>query len=485
MTVDIDAPSLPTRVGRPAPDFELHAVDAAAPDERLFRLRDVAGEWLMLIFYPHDFSFVCPTELTAFSARATEFASRNCRLLGVSVDSLDLHREWLTTPPEDGGLGPLQFPLASDRDGELARRFGAWDAEKELAVRGLFIIDPHGILQYAVMHNLSVGRSPDEVLRVLDALQSGGLCPANWARADGTIDPEQALQPGRVLGHYRIRRLIGDGSFGTVFEAWDLRLERAVALKVLKRKISESRDMLRDEARAAAKLNHPHICTIYAVEREDGLPVVAMELLPGSPLRELLDAGLPRDRALTLAGQIASGLAAAHAQNVIHGDLKPANIMVTPEGGAKVLDFGLSVSRIQRGTDGTVADAGRVESEAMDATLITDLPDGDAVGRIYGTPAYMSPAQASGQPATAASDVFSFGLILFEMLTGARAIGDDSPLNIVLRLRHEDIAEDLRQRIDTDDRELVLPLLAREPADRPTMADVVQRVASWDGLAQS
>src|ERR1700754_2245921 len=104
-------------IGQPAPDFELHAVSFDDRDGRHVGLSTFANRWLMLLFYPRDFSFVCPTELTAFSARISEFHKRNCRLLGISVDTVELHREWLTTPPEQGGLGPLQFPLASDPEG--------------------------------------------------------------------------------------------------------------------------------------------------------------------------------------------------------------------------------------------------------------------------------------------------------------------------------------------------------------------------------
>jgi serine/threonine-protein kinase len=195
-------------------------------------------------------------------------------------------------------------------------------------------------------------------------------------------------------------------------------------------------------------------------------------------VRALLDEGLPRERALALARQIASGLAAAHAEGVVHGDLKPANIMVTSEDVAKILDFGLSVSRIQRAAECAAANDGlhKSRSDDPDATLIAELPDGDAVGRIHGTPAYMSPAQASGLPSKAASDVFSFGLILFEMLTGERAMRDEAPLKIVLRLQHEDVAAELRSRLSDSDADLVLPLLAREPAARPTMADVAESV---------
>jgi eukaryotic-like serine/threonine-protein kinase len=150
------------------------------------------------------------------------------------------------------------------------------------------MIDPDGVLQYAVIHNLNVGRNPEEVLRVLDALQTGSLCPASWTSADGTIDPELALQPGRILGHYRIRHRLGVGTFGTVFAAWDLRLERMVALKVLKRKVYESRDAVLAEARAAARVNHPHLCTVYSVEEQDGLPLIVMEYLQGRTLAQVI-----------------------------------------------------------------------------------------------------------------------------------------------------------------------------------------------------
>jgi eukaryotic-like serine/threonine-protein kinase len=330
------------RVGEAAPEFALACADARDDARCSIRRSESAGRWLALVFYPRDFSFVCPTELTSFSARWMDFAQRNCDLLGISVDSVELHREWLQTPPSEGGLGPLQFPLASDPDGSTARDYGVWVEEKQVSTRGLFLIDPDGILQYAVVHNLNVGRTPDEVLRVLDALQTGGLCPASWTSADGTIDPELALLPGRILGHYRIRQKLGSGTFGTVFAAWDLRLERMVALKVLKRNVFESRDAVLAEARTAAKVNVPNVCTIYAVEEEDGLPLIAMEYLEGRTLSHVMAESLTRDAARTIAVQIASGLVAAHAQQVVHGDLKPANVIVSADGTAKILDFGLA-----------------------------------------------------------------------------------------------------------------------------------------------
>jgi len=468
------------------------SVSALDATPRPVKRSDYLGRWLALIFYPRDFSFVCPTELTAFSARLAEFGERDCDLLGISVDTIQLHQEWLTTPIAEGGLGPLQFPLASDPDGAAARAFGVWVEEKEVSTRGLFIIDPNGVLQYSVVHSLSVGRSPDEVLRVLDALRSGGLCPVSWTSADGTIDVEQALKPGRILGHYRIRTRLGGGTFGTVFAAWDLRLERMVALKVLKQNVFESRDSVLAEARAAAKLTHPNVCTVYAVEEEDGLPVIAMEYLDGNPLSQVIAEGLERDVALRFATQIASGLEAANGQNVVHGDLKPANIIVTKDGTAKILDFGLAKSQAAESPSGrdsrpkqpsdpmpNIAEGTGTIDATLDCAGPTSDDGTDAPGRpsvIQGTPAYMSPEQAAGSPATPASDVFSFGLTLFEMLTGRRALSEQAPIKLLLKLQSEDLRSDLVPQIDEVYRELLAAVLAPDEVERPTMTEVVRRL---------
>jgi alkyl hydroperoxide reductase subunit AhpC len=472
-------------VGKRAPAFILRCINAGDERSRSVRLSDYLGRWLMLIFYPRDFSFVCPTELTAFSARVPDFSQRECELLGISVDSIELHQEWLSTSPADGGLGQLQFPLASDTEGTVARAYGVWVEEKEVSTRGLFVIDSAGILQYAVLHNLSVGRSPDEALRVLDALRTGGLCPASWTSADGTIDPERALQPGKILGHYRIQRQLGAGTFGTVFAAWDLRLERTVALKVLKRKVFESREAALAESRVAARLNDPHVCTLYAVEEEDGLPVIVMEYLDGQPLSQMITDGLACDAALDLAAQIASGLAAAHAEEVVHGDLKPANVMVTKHGIAKILDFGLARSQRnssredagtgERQVTGVVPDGARLV-DGVEATIEHTSSAADQSVGIAGSLAYMSPEQALGLPATPASDVFAFGLTLVEMLTGRRAHAEQSPVKLLVRLQTEDLASELAREVDNAHQDLVLPMLAHAADQRPSMSQVARKV---------
>ncbi|MEK6246752.1 MAG: redoxin domain-containing protein, partial [Planctomycetales bacterium] len=280
------------RIGAPVPEFQLAMVSGDNAEPRMVKSADYRGRWLVLIFYPRDFSFVCPTELTSFSARIEDFRQRDCDLLAVSVDTTELHNEWLNTPESDGGLGPLQYPLGSDPEGTVAKAFGVWIDDKEVSTRGLFIIDPDGIVQYTVIHNLSVGRSAEEILRVLDALRSGGLCPASWTRADGTLDAENALQPGRILGHYRIQKKLGEGSFGSVFGVHDMRLQRMVALKVLRKSLGESHDMLLQEARMAAALNHSNVCTIYTVDIIDGLPLIAMEYIEGRTLADVIHDGL-------------------------------------------------------------------------------------------------------------------------------------------------------------------------------------------------
>lgn len=472
------------RVGHRAPDFTLQCISLDQEHARTASLADYRGRWLMLFFYPRDFTFVCPTELTVFSATIDDFERRDCDILAVSVDSIELHKEWLSTPAEEGGLGPLQFPLGSDPEGVVAKAYSVWVPDKEVSTRGMFLIDPEGLLQYAVIHNLSVGRTPDEVLRVLDALRTGGLCPASWTSADGTIDLEAALEPGRILGHYRIRKRLGGGAFGSVFAAWDMRLERMVALKVLRHNLLESRAATVNEARAAARLNHPNVCSVYAVEEEDGLPVIVMEYLDGRPLSKAIAESIPPDVAVRYGRQIAAGLAAAHQEQVVHGDLKPANIMITADGRVKILDFGLARSeRAARATsegaskktelgDRSLEDAGLAETVEHETAMSV------AETAVRGTPAYMSPEQASGRISTSPSDIFSLGIVLFEMLTGRQPFGDRKPIEVVTYLQSADIGPSLVSQVEPCYQTLLSRMLQRDPESRPSAAEVSQELAA-------
>jgi len=167
-------------VGQKAPDFAMPTTKNLEKLDHVAKLSDYSGKWLVLFFYPADFTYVCPTEITAFSERYQEFQEAGCEILGVSVDSIHSHRAWIKTPPEQKGLGPINYPLASDITKQVSRDYGVLVEEEGVALRGLFIIDPEGIIRYQVVHDMNVGRNVDETLRVLEALQAGGLCPADW-----------------------------------------------------------------------------------------------------------------------------------------------------------------------------------------------------------------------------------------------------------------------------------------------------------------
>jgi len=171
-------------VGRPAPDFSLETALGDGSNFGKASLADYKGKWLVFFFYPLDFTFVCPTEITALSEAYDQFKALNTEILGCSVDSIHSHRAWINTPRNDNGLGKLNFPLASDITKKTAQDYGVLIEEEGVALRGLFIIDPEGELKYQVVNHNDVGRSVEETLRVLQALQSGGLCPMNWKPGD-------------------------------------------------------------------------------------------------------------------------------------------------------------------------------------------------------------------------------------------------------------------------------------------------------------
>ena len=175
------------KVGRPAPDFDMPSTKNIEKLNENVKLSDYQGQWLVLLFYPLDFTFVCPTELTAFSDRYEDFQGIGAEVIGVSTDSVHSHRAWLKTPRDKGGVEGLRYPLASDITKSVARDYGVLIEDKGVALRGLFVIDPEGTLRYAVVHDLNVGRSADETLRVIQALHTGGLCQADWRPGQETL----------------------------------------------------------------------------------------------------------------------------------------------------------------------------------------------------------------------------------------------------------------------------------------------------------
>jgi serine/threonine protein kinase/Tol biopolymer transport system component len=234
-----------------------------------------------------------------------------------------------------------------------------------------------------------------------------------------------SLPPGTRVGPYEVRSALGEGGMGQVFRAYDTSLHRDVALKILPPDLAgdaEYRARFSREARVLATLNHPHIAQVYGLEDSVAGPAIAMELVPGATLRDRLRSGVGRPEALRLAYQIATALDAAHEKGIIHRDLKPGNIMVTPDGAAKVLDFGLAKTSIEP------------EATAQhDTTLAATVH-----GAVLGTPAYMSPEQARGQAVDRRTDIWAFGCVLYELLAGQTAFKGESHSDLVAAILERD-----------------------------------------------
>jgi eukaryotic-like serine/threonine-protein kinase len=237
--------------------------------------------------------------------------------------------------------------------------------------------------------------------------------------------------PGTKLGPYEIQSLLGAGGMGEVYRAHDSRLNRTVAVKVLPASFSADRDRLQrfaQEARAAAALNHPNILSIFDIGEEQGAPYVVSELLEGQTLREKLKSGpLPTRKVIDCALQVARGLAAAHEKGIVHRDLKPENLFLTTDGRVKILDFGLAkLTRPELAGEGGDDPTIQVATEA---------------GVVMGTAGYMSPEQVRGKPADHRSDVFSFGAILYEMISGQRAFHGETAADTMSAILKEEVPE--------------------------------------------
>ena len=177
-------------VGKKAPDFKAEAVILGEPKE--ISLADFEGKNKVLIFYPADFSFICPTELFSFQDKLKEFQERNAVVIAFSIDQIYSHEKWLETPRNDGGIQGITYPIVSDVTKKIARDYMTLDESKGVALRGVFVIDKNNIVQAASVYNMNIGRNTDEVLRILDAIiftqEHGQVCPANWAKGQKGLD---------------------------------------------------------------------------------------------------------------------------------------------------------------------------------------------------------------------------------------------------------------------------------------------------------
>ncbi len=175
------------KIGEIAPSFNLPSTKNLDTLDENVNLEDYRGRWVMFFFWPHDFTTVCPTEIIAFNESAGTFRDLNCDIIGASTDSVFSHKAWINTPRDQGGIGSIRYPMASDFTKETARAYGVLDEKTGAAHRGLFIIDPEGIIRYQVVTDMNVGRSVEETVRILEALQSGGLCPIGWRKGQKTL----------------------------------------------------------------------------------------------------------------------------------------------------------------------------------------------------------------------------------------------------------------------------------------------------------
>ena len=318
--------------------------------------------------------------------------------------------------------------------------------------------DVAGWLEQAAADDTAVR---EEVRSLLDHHSRAGsfLTQPLVEAAPHLLEEDQTLEPGAVIGSYTVVRELGRGGMGRVYLATDAKLGRTVALKALPSHVTREahhRDRLRREARAAAMLTHPGICTVYALEELDGDLYIATEFVDGHTLRHEVSA--PRrpamDTIIATARELASALAGAHAKGITHRDLKPENVMRTPEGRIKILDFGLARIDAMPGAPGT---------------LSVTLP-----GAIAGTPAYMAPEQIEGQPVGPAADVFAFGVLMYEWISGRHPFQAGSPLATLARVI-DSTPEPLASRAD-------IPMWLSEVIDQCLRKPVAERFSSGSEL---
>jgi len=262
----------------------------------------------------------------------------------------------------------------------------------------------------------------------------------------------------RPISHYQILDKLGEGGMGVVWKARDSRLNRLVAIKTLRADKMADADRKRrfiQEAQAASALNHPNIVTIHDIASENGTDFIVMEYVEGKTLGQLIPRrGMRLDEVLRYAIQIAEGLAKAHAAGIVHRDLKPGNIMVTPEGRVKLLDFGLA----------KLTEPAEPGEDERTRTMAVQSEEGSIVG----TAAYMSPEQAESKPVDARSDIFSFGAVLYEMATGIRAFQGDSKLSTLSAVLRENpkppsqVVSEIPRELDR----IVSRCLRKDPARR-------------------
>jgi serine/threonine protein kinase len=394
---------------------------------------------------------------------------------------------------------PLRVLLALlEHPGELVLRE---DLRKRLWPNDTVVEFEHGIGSAVNRLRQALGDSAEDP-RFIETLARRGYrwkTPVEWVALEPHVVPLVPATPadgnliGKKVSHYRVLGIVGGGGMGVVYAAEDIKLGRRVALKFLPDELADdpiSMERFEREARAASTLNHPNICTIHEVEEHEGQSFIVMELLEGETLRDFISANtpsgnsngaiedLPVTRCVDIALQISNGLAAAHERGIIHRDIKPANIFLTNEGRVKILDFGLA--KLQ---DVDVNEEGSTTSRNDTSNFRSDPhPTLTRAGLAIGTAGYMSPEQVHGEPLDIRTDIFSFGLVLYEMVTGRRAFtGETAPmLHAAILERTPDPVRELNPTIPSQLAKIVDRALEKDRAARYQTASEMR--ADLEGL---
>jgi serine/threonine protein kinase len=352
-----------------------------------------------------------------------------------------------------------------ERPGDLVTRD---EVRKRLWPNDTAVEVSHGINAAVQRLREALGESAENP-RLIETLPRRGyrfVAPVQFtmsSRGEPAAPPETESLEGNAFSHFRVMQKLGSGGMGVVYRAEDLKLGRQVALKFLPRELVTDAGALgrfEREARAASSLNHPNICTIYGLEECDGQPVIVMELLEGETLEAILSRGaLPVDRAVSMAIMMAAALDAAHRKGIVHRDLKPGNVMVGTFG-LKVLDFGLA------------------KMEGPVVLTLESPPHATQRGSILGTLHYMSPEQVQGKDADASGDIFSFGVVLYEMLAGRRAFDGPNTARVmasILTLDPKPIDRPIPPALEL----VVRRCLAKEPEERWQTARDLKAALEW------
>ncbi len=489
---DVSVAVAPERasVGRPVPDISVMYAGARLSLAGDLKIADRRGRWLFLVLLPPDNHPGCAGEIAALEAHANVLRGRGCEVIAVA-SSPSSEPDPRPLSPWRGAAGTVgALRRAVDPDGEVARVFGVEGPVRASGCRAVFLIDPAGVLRMSQTADCCLGQGSLDPGRILAAFQGADDCPRKGSSA---LDLPAAPPPvlGGRFGPFVIEERIGEGAFSTVYRARDTRLDRVVALKLLQPGQHVDLAVVLHEAKVGATLSHGHVCTIYDVLESTGTPMIVMELLTGGTLIDRMVGGpLGTRRARSVVRGMALALQALHGAGVVHGDLKPGNVMFTADGVVKLVDFGVALlegHRVVPTDPGSFsgsrsgATVGEVRSSA-DADTVSargqfeDLAEG-TLPVVCGTPSYMAPELLEGQVPTPESDLWAMGVLVVELTTGLKPFRGESFVDLLFDQLRSDPRR-LAREVPSRWREVVRNTLSVDPRRRMSASELVRMLGA-------